>query len=176
MKLIMWMSLLAFVAVGSTWGQEPPTGFTFTWESGEHSRDMSIDRAIWRLDGATLRYSEERLGRNEGMPTSKSPFREKVGLSKSQLVKMTSVLEGLINEDSVSLLPKDYEGSLTEYTLSFGNPPRVVYFSASQYDMDKIDKQNSPGAAKPAKPAPGSALYLKMNALRDYLVELSRRS
>ena len=109
------------------------------------------------------------------MPTAKSPFREKVGLSKSQLVKMTSVLEGLIYEDSVALLPKDYEGTVTEYTLSFGNPPRVVYFSAASYSVDKIEKENSPGAAKPVKPAPGSALYLKMNVLRDYLIDLSRR-
>jgi hypothetical protein len=175
MKLITWMSLLAFVVIGSTWAQEPPTSFSFTWESGEHSRDMSIDRAIWQLNGNTLRFSDERLGRNEGMPTGKSLFRDRVGLSKSQLAKMTSVLEGLVNEDSVSLLPEGYEGSLTEYTLSFGNPPRVVYFSAAEYSVDKIEKENSPVAAKPAKPAPGSALYLKMNALRDYLIDLSRR-
>jgi len=175
MKVILLAFLAAFAAVGTTWGQEPPTGFSFTWESGEHSRDMSISRSIWHLDGTTLRYNEERLGRNEGMPIGKSLFRDRVGLSKNQLLKMTSVLEGLVNEDSVSLLPKDYEGTLTEYTLSFGNPPRVVYFSAASYSVDKIEKENSPGAAKPVKPAPGSALYLKMNVLRDYLIDLSRR-
>jgi hypothetical protein len=175
MKLIMWVSFLAFLAVGSTWAQEPPTSFSFLWESGEHSRDMSIDRSTWRLDGTTLRYSEERLGRNEGMPIGKSLFRDKVGLSKGQLAKMTSVLEGLVNEDSVSMLPKNYEGTLTEYTLSFGNPPRIVYFSAAAYDVDKIEKENSPDAVNPAKPAPGSILYLNMNALRDYLIEVSRR-
>jgi hypothetical protein len=176
MKLILWASVAAFVAIGTAWGQEPPTGFSFTWESGEHSRDMSIDRVLWQLDGTTLRFSQTVLGRNEGMPTPKSMFRDRTGLNKGQLAKLTSILEGLVNENSLSLLPENYEGTLTEYTLSFGNPPRVVFFSASQYSLDQIEKENSPGAAKPSKPAPGSVLYLKMNALRDYLVELSRRS
>ena len=176
MKLILWVSLVAFAAVGTCWGQEPPSGFSFTWDSGEQSLDMSIERVIWHLDGTTLKFSQTVLGRNEGMPSSTSLFRDNVGLNRSQLAKIASILEGLVNENSLSLLPKDYQGTLTEYTLSFGNPPRVVFFSASQYDVNQIDKEISPGAAKPSRPAPGSALYLKMNALRDYLVELSRRS
>ena len=175
MKPILLAAVFALAAVAASWAQEPPTGFSFTWESGEHSRDMSIDRSTWRLDGTTLKYSDERLGRNEAIPMGPLLFRDKVGLSRSQLAKMTSILEGLVNEDSVTLLPKDFEGSLTEYTLSFGNPPRIVYFSAADFTVEKIEKENPPAAAKPAKPAPGSALYLRMNVLRDYLMDLSRR-
>ena len=175
MKLILWVSLAAFLEIGTAWGQAPPTSFSFTWESGEHSMDMSIDRAIWWLDGTALRFKEEQIGRNKGVPASKSPFRDKVGLGKSQLAKLTSVLEGLVNEDSVSLLPENYQGTLTEYTLNFGNPPHVVLFAASQQDVNEIEKENSPGTVKPSKPARGNILYIKMNALLDYLVELSRQ-
>jgi hypothetical protein len=137
---------------------------------------MSIQTAVWILDGTTLRYSASALGRAEQMPVMKSLFRDKVVLNGSQLARMTSILEDLVNEDSVSLLPKNYEGTLTEYTLSFGTPPRLVSFEATQYSTDQMAKETPPGAAKPSGSDPGSILYFKMNVLRDYLMELSRRS
>jgi hypothetical protein len=176
MKLIILTCALALLAAGCAKGQVPPTSFSFTWESGEHSRDMSIQTAVWMLDGTTLRYSASALGRAEQIPVMKSLFRDKVALTGNQLARMTSILESLVNENSVSLLPKNYEGTLTEYTLSFGTPPRLVSFEAAQYSTDQMTKETPPGAAQSSRSDPGSILFFKMNVLRDYLVELSRRS
>ncbi|MGA2974225.1 MAG: hypothetical protein ABSF77_02835 [Spirochaetia bacterium] len=176
MKLIILACVVAFLAVGCARGQEPPTSFSFTWESGEQSRDMSIQTAVWKLSGRTLRYSASSLGRAEQMPVMKSLFRDTVVLTGSQLDRMTSILETLVNENSVSLLPSNHEGTLTSYTLSFGTPPRLVSFEAAQYSTDHMAKETSSGAAKSSGSDPGSILFFKMNVLRDYLMELSRRS
>jgi hypothetical protein len=165
MKCILFISLLGIIAVGSTWAQESPTGFRFTWESGEFSRDMSVEDNTWQLNGRTLTYKQTISGRNEGMPGLKPPFREKVALNKGQLAKLSSLLEGLVNENSISLLPKNFEGILLEYTLDFGTPPRTVTFSAPQFDIDKF--------AKPPSSDPAQKLFFKMDELRDYLMTLS---
>ena len=173
MKFILGISFLAVIAVGSTWAQEPPTGFSFTWESGEISRDMSLQDSTWQLNGRTLSYKVRISGRNEAMPGLKPLFRERVALNKSQLAKLTSLLEGVVNENSLSLLPKNYEGTLIEYSLNFGTPPRMVFFSAPQYTVDQFEKENPPGAAKPSSSDPALMLFLRMNELRDYLITLS---
>ena len=79
----------------------------------------------------------------------------------------------MVNENSFSLLPKNYEGTLLEYSLNFGTPPRMVFFSAPQYTVDQFEKENPPGAAKPSSSDPALMLFLRMNELRDYLITLS---
>jgi hypothetical protein len=165
MKLTILAFLLALLAAGCAKGQVPPTSFSFAWESGEHSLDMSVETAVWKLDGSTLRFSQSAEGRAEEMPVLKSLFRDKVVLNGSQLARMTAILEALVNENSVSILPKNFQGTFTEYSLSFGTPPRLVSFSASQDSANRMTSASDPA----------STLYFKMNSLRDYLMEVSRR-
>jgi hypothetical protein len=135
---------------------------------------MSVQDSTWQLNGRALSYNERTSGRDEAMPGPL--FRGKVVLNKSQLAKLSSLLEGLVNESSLSLLPKNYEGTLLEYSLHFGTPPRIVFFEAPQFNVDQLIKENIPGGEKPSRPDPARMLLLRMNELRDYLSEFSSRS
>jgi len=163
------------IAVGSTWAQDTPMSFRFNWESGEHSLDMSLEDNTWELKGQTLIYTQNLTGRAENGPKTKSPFRPKTVLNQSQLVKLKTLLTGLVKEGSVSLLPKNYQGSLLSYSLSSGSPEKEVSFEAPQMDVNKMNAANPQGTPPSAgAPRAGRLLY-NFDALRDYLVTVSSR-
>ena len=163
------------LAVGSTWAQDSPTNFRFNWESGEHSMDMSLEDNTWELKGQTLTYTQTLSGRAESAPKTESPFRPRTVLNRNQLAKLKTLLTGLLNEGSVSLLSENYQGSLLGYTLSFGSPEKEVSFEAPQMDVNKMNAANPQGTPPSAgAPRAGRLLY-NFDALRDYLVKISSR-
>jgi hypothetical protein len=173
MKKLLWAALMIFLAVGSTWAQEAPTSFRFNWESGEVSMDMHLEDNTWVLDGRTLTYTQALSGRASGLLKSSSPFRPRVVLSKDQLAHLTTLFTALARESSLSLLPKDYQGSLLGYSLSFGTPPKEVTFEAPQMQVNQMNRDNPQGTPLPSDTPPAGRLLFKFDALRDYLVKIS---
>jgi hypothetical protein len=155
MKLSLWASLLVLLAAGSPEAQEAPTSFSCTWESGEVSLDLHIEDNTWQLDGRNLKYNQTISGRDEGMP------------------KLKTLLTALMNERSLSLLPKDYRGTLLSYSLSFGNPAKEVDFAAPQFTANQMNEKNPPGKTPPSGSSPAGILLFKFDELRDYLIKIS---
>jgi hypothetical protein len=175
MKTILCAALFACLAVGSTWAQDVPANFRFNWESGEVSMDMHLEDNTWELKGTTLIYTQTISGRGENLPGAKSPFRPTTVLNKDQGAKLKTLLMILVKEHSVSLLPKNYQGSLLRYSLSFGSPEKEVNFEAPQIDVNKMNAANPAGTAPSAGAPPAGRLLYSFDRLRDYLVTTSSR-
>ena len=175
MKRIVWIAFLAFLIVSRTWAQEPLTSFSFTWETGEASLDMHIEDYNWQLAGKTLGYTESFSGRDSGMNGTghKRKFPIKVSLSQGQMDRLQVLLKVLKNEKSVSLMPKNFQGTLLGYSLSFGVPQKEVTFDAPQYTVDQITREPLPGGKKSSIPQSAKILLSRFDALRDYLLTLN---